>query len=196
MSFFVNPYGAQMDLLFDESTGNEDDSWDAIWYSEATIDENGYSVEMRIPFSNLRFKSSDQIKTWGMEAIRVHPRDQRRVYSNNKRDRNRNCTLCQIDKVQGFKDAKQGNQFELNPVLTIGKGETRNALGEFESNGTNYEPGLNVRWGITPSLTLDATINPDFSQVESDSAQLSVNETFALFFDEKKTFFPRRFRLL
>ncbi len=187
--FFVNPYGAQMDLLFDESTGNEDDSWDAIWYSEATIDENGYSVEMRIPFSNLRFKSSDQIKTWGMEAIRVHPRDQRRVYSNNKRDRNRNCTLCQIDKVQGFKDAKQGNQFELNPVLTIGKGETRNALGEFESNGTNYEPGLNVRWGITPSLTLDATINPDFSQVESDSAQLSVNETFALFFDEKRPFF-------
>ena len=186
--FFVNPYGSQMDLLFDESTG-DDDSWDAIWDSAGSIDADGYTVEMKIPFSNLRFESSHDIKTWGIEVLRVHPRDKRRIYRNSPRDRNRNCTLCQFHKFSGFNEAKQGNQLELNPVLTIGKSESRNALGEMQSNGTDYEPGLNIRWGITPELTLDGTINPDFSQVESDSAQLSVNNTFALFFNEKRPFF-------
>jgi len=186
--FFVNPYGSQMDLLFDESSG-EDSSWDAIWDSAASINENGYIVEMQIPFSNLRFENSNDIKTWGMEFLRVYPRDQRRIFSSRPNDRNKNCSLCQVDKVKGFKDAKQGNQFELNPVLTIGKSESRNDAGELISNGTDYEPGLNVRWGITPEITLDGTINPDFSQVESDAAQLSVNNTFALFFPEKRPFF-------
>ena len=187
--FFVNPYGSQMDLLFNEGSGNEDSSWDAIWDSAATIDENGYTVEMKIPFSNLRFESGNAVKTWGMEVLRIHPRDQRRLYRNTANDRNKNCRLCQLHKVSGFADAKQGNQLEINPVLTIGKSESRNDLGELVSNGTEYEPGLNVRWGITPELTLDGTINPDFSQVESDAAQLSVNNTFALFFDERRPFF-------
>jgi hypothetical protein len=187
--FFVNPYGSQMDLLYDESSGDDDDSWDGIWESRGTIDENGYSVEMKIPYSNLRFESSGDIKTWGIEFLRVHPRDQRRIYRNSPRDRNRNCVLCQFHKFKGFAKAKQGNQLELNPVLTIGKSESRNDAGELVSKGTDFEPGLNVRWGITPEITLDGTLNPDFSQVESDAAQLSVNETFALFFDEKRPFF-------
>ena len=188
--FFVNAYGSQMDLVFDESTGNEDDSWDAIWSAESVRDANGYTVEMEIPFSNLRFNSGEQIKTWSMEFLRVHPRDKRRIYRNTKRDRNKNCAICQWDKFTGFANAKQGNQFELNPVLTIAKSESRNdATGQLESNGTDYEPGLNVRWGITPQITLNGTINPDFSQVEADNAQLSVNETFALFFQEKRPFF-------
>jgi len=188
--FFVNARGSQMDLLFDESTGNEDDSWDAIWDTNASIDKEGYTVEMEIPFSNLRFASGDQIKTWSMEFLRIHPRNQRRIYRNSPRDRNRNCAICQFHKFNGFANARQGNQLELNPVLTIGKSESRSdETGQLESNGTDYEPGLNIRWGITPQATLDATINPDFSQVESDSAQLSVNQTFALFFNEKRPFF-------
>jgi len=187
--FFVNPYGAQMDLLFDESTGDEDDSWDAIWTSAGVIDDQGYTVEMAIPFSNLRFVDGDQVKTWGFEVLRVHPRDQKRIYRNVKDDRNRNCTLCRLAKVQGFKNAKQGNQLELNPVLTVASSESRNGDGRMVSNGTDYEPGVNLRWGITPEFTLDATVNPDFSQVETDNAQLSVNQTFALFFDEKRPFF-------
>ncbi len=187
--FFVNPYGAQMDLLFDESTGDEDDSWDAIWSSAAVIDDKGYTVEMAIPFSNLRFVDSNEVKTWGFEVLRVHPRDQRRIYRNVIDDRNRNCTLCRLAKVQGFKDAKQGNQFELNPVLTVASSRSRNDEGRMVSNGTDYEPGVNIKWGITPEFTLDATINPDFSQVETHDAQLSVNQTFALFFDEKRPFF-------
>ena len=187
--FFVNPYGVQMDLLFDESSGNEDDSWDAIWDSAGQIDANGYTVEMQIPFSSLRFESSDSLKNWGIELLRAHPREKRRIYRNSPRDRNRNCTLCQFHKFSGFENAKQGNQLEINPVLTIGKSESRNDAGEMVSNGTDYEPGLNVKWGVTPEITLDATLNPDFSQVEADSPQLSVNETFALFFQEKRPFF-------
>lgn len=187
--FFVNPYGSQMDLLYDESTGDDDDSWDAIWDSAGSIDEHGYVVEMQIPFSNLRFESGQDVKTWGIELLRVHPRDQRRIYRNSPRDRNRNCVLCQFHKVTGLSNAKQGNQLEINPVLTIGKSERRNNAGNLISGATDYEPGLNIKWGITPEVSLDATLNPDFSQVESDAAQLSVNETFALFFSEKRPFF-------
>jgi len=187
--FFVNPYGVQMDLLFDESSNDEDDSWDGIWKSAGKINADGFVVEIEIPFTNLRFENSNDIKTWGFEVLRSHPRDERRIYRSNPRDRNRNCTLCQMYKLKGFAEAKQGNQLELNPVLTIAKSQTRNDAGDMISNGTDYEPGLNLKWGITPELTLDATINPDFSQVEADSAQLSVNETFALFFEEKRPFF-------
>jgi len=187
--FFVNPYGSQMDLLFDETSRNGDPAWDGIWDSAATINEDSYIVEMQIPFSNLRFESGESIKTWGIEFLRRHPREFRRTFSSSPRNRNRNCRLCQFNKFSGFQNAQQGNQLEINPVLTIGKSETRNDAGELISNGTEYEPGLNIRWGITPEITLDATINPDFSQVESDAAQLSVNENFALFFDEKRPFF-------
>lgn len=187
--FFVNAYGSQTDLVYDESSG-DDDSWDAIWKSEATRDETGYTVEMEIPFSNLRFPSNDQRKPWNMEFVRVHPRDQRNVYSDSPRDRAKNCTICQWHRFVGFKDAKQGNQLELNPVVTVTNSETRNdTTSLMQSNGTDYEPGLNVRWGITPQMTLNATINPDFSQVEADDAQLNVNNTFALFFEEKRPFF-------
>jgi len=94
-----------------------------------------------------------------------------------------------LHKFKGFKNAQQGSQLEINPILTIAKSESRDDAGVIQSNGTEYEPGLNLRWGITPEITLDATLNPDFSQVESDAAQLSVNENFALFFDEKRPFF-------
>lgn len=187
--FFVNPYGAQMDLLFDESTGNEDDSWDAIWDSAGTIDEGGYSVEMVIPFRSLRFQDNNDVKTWGFEVLRVHPRDQRRIYRNVIDDRNRNCTLCRLAKLRGFKDAELGNQIELNPILTVAASESRDAMGQMQSNGTDYEPGVNLKWGITPEFTIDATINPDFSQVEADNPQLAVNQTFALFFAERRPFF-------
>lgn len=187
--FFVNPYGAQMDLLFDESTGNEDDSWDAIWNSAGSIDAEGYTVEMAIPFRSLRFEDSSDLKTWGFEVLRVHPRDQRRIYRNVIDDRNLNCTLCRLAKLRGFKDAELGNQIELNPILTVASSESRNEQGEMASNGTQYEPGVNMKWGITPEFTLDATVNPDFSQVEADNPQLAVNETFALFFEERRPFF-------
>ncbi|MEM7084274.1 MAG: DUF5916 domain-containing protein, partial [Pseudomonadota bacterium] len=186
--FFVNPYGAQMDLLFDETTGNEDDSWDAIWSSAGKIDDAGYTVEMAIPLSNLRFVDGNEEKIWGFEVLRLHPRDQRRIYRNVIDDRNRNCTLCRMAKLKGFKDATLGNQLELNPIVTVAASESRRN-GGLESNGTDYEPGMNVRWGITPEFTLDATINPDFSQVETDNAQLAVNQTFALFFEERRPFF-------
>lgn len=187
--FFVNPYGAQMDLLYDEVSRNDNSTWDAIWDSAGQVDDKGFTVEMEIPFSNLRFEDNASAKTWGFELLRSYPRDQRRSFRNSPRDRNRNCVLCQFHKLRGFEQARQGNQLELNPVLTIATSQSRVEGGGLESDGTDYEPGLNLKWGITPEFTLDATINPDFSQVEADSPQLGVNETFALFFEEKRPFF-------
>ena len=76
--FFVNPLGVQMDLFQNEVTGGEDESWDTIWDSAGRLTESGYEVEMTIPFSSIRFPRTDGVQTWGVDAIRIHPRDQRR----------------------------------------------------------------------------------------------------------------------
>ena len=75
--FFVNPLGVQMDLIQNDVTGNEDDTWDAIWTSAGRITDEGYVVEMAIPFSSLRFPRADGEQTWGIDALRIYPRDQR-----------------------------------------------------------------------------------------------------------------------
>jgi hypothetical protein len=92
--------------------------------------------------------------------------------------------------ISGFKQAKQGQNLALVPTLVLGKGQSREPEESLEwSDSDNQAISLDVKWGITPEISLQATLNPDFSQVEADVAQLSINDTFALFFDEKRTFF-------
>ena len=192
--FFVNPLGVQMDLLMDDVGGNEDSSWDTIWDSAGRLTEDGYVVELAVPFDSLRFPKCDRDdcdQTWGLDALRIYPRDQRRRLGLNKQDRNRNCYLCQATKVSGFTQITPGRNFELDPTVTATRTRARfdlddDDLGDADNDG---DAGLTVRWGLTPSLTLNGTLNPDFSQVEADAAQLDVNTQFALFFREKRPFF-------
>ena len=108
-----------------------------------------------------------------------------------KTDLGRGCLICQLAKIQGFANLETGHNLELTPTLTGRVGEARADLpdGEFASAEEDLEPGLSARWGVTPNLSLNATLNPDFSQVEADAAQLDVNTQFALFFPEKRPFF-------
>ncbi|MCI0415459.1 carbohydrate binding family 9 domain-containing protein [bacterium] len=179
--FFVNPFGVQMDLSQSDVTGVEDDSWDAIWDSAGQLTAQGYEVEMAIPFSSLRFPEANS--TWGIDALRIYPRDQRYRFGLNQLPRGRNCYLCSESKLQGFAGLKAGKNMELIPTLT---GQHLNE--EDETDG-KVDPGLTVRWGITPGITVNGAANPDFSQVEADAAQLSVNKAFALFYPEKRPFF-------
>ena len=191
--FFANPHGIQMDLTFDDVNGNEDDSWDAIWDSAGAIDGEGYVVEMRIPFRSLQFPAGDKEKTFGFDLIRVRPRDNRYRLSNNRQDRSLPCYLCQLDKLHGFADADPGRNLVIAPSATV----VRNDVAEdtdvsdpvLRNGDTDFEPALDVRWGITPDVNLTATLNPDFSQVEADVAQLQINQQFALFFPEQRPFF-------
>jgi hypothetical protein len=190
LQFFVSARGVQMDLTYDETNGNEDESWDAIWDSGAHIDADGYTVEMDIPYSSLKFKHSIEAQLWGIQFLRIRPRENRFVYSDRKDDRNNKCDLCQQNKISGFAHADPGRNILVNPTLTAGYGENRNAPGQdFSRDGSNIDFGLDLTWSPTPNNTLSATYNPDFSQIEIDGAQLDVNTSFALFYPEKRPFF-------
>ncbi len=189
--FFVNPLGVQMDMTNDDVNGNEDPSWDAIWDSAGQITDEGYIVEMEIPLSQLRFPNVEGKQTWGIDLLRFYPRDKRYRFSNNKLDRDRNCYLCQFGKIEGFEDIEPGRDLEIVPTLTGSKTDSTDDPGvvPLQSGDTETEAGVSIRWGITPDMTANLAINPDFSQVEADVAQLDVNNQFALFYPEKRPFF-------
>jgi Domain of unknown function (DUF5916)/Carbohydrate family 9 binding domain-like len=189
--FYVNPLGAQADLIYEEANGNEDDSWDGLWDSAAKINALGYIVEMRIPYSTLRFpKNTGTAQTWAADFVRFRPRENRYRYSNNVFARGVNCYLCEISKLRGFANANPGKDLEVTPTFTAGKAQSRSGPNAaWQSDGGQYDLGVDVKWGIGSNLTLNGTINPDFSQVETDNAQLDLNTTFALFFPEKRPFF-------
>lgn len=189
--FWSNPLGVQMDLVFDDVSGNEDDSWDAIWDSAGRLTEDGFEVEMAIPFSSLRFPKTSGPQTWGFDAIRFWPRDRDYTFRSQPRDRDRSCYVCQFSKMTGFEGISPGRNIEINPTVVANSTERRDDLlaSDFQGGDVDSEFGLTARWGVTPNLTFDVTVNPDFSQVEADTAQLEVNNQFALFFPEKRPFF-------
>ncbi|UHQ20264.1 carbohydrate binding family 9 domain-containing protein [Lysobacter sp. KIS68-7] len=188
--FFVNPHGVQADLIKEEATGNEDDSWDGLWTSAGRITDTGYDVEVRIPFATLRFRDTDDVRRWGATFLRIHPRAYRTQYFSNRVERGSRCLTCTFDKLEGFQGVKQGRNLEITPTLTMTLAEDRETPeGKWEGEGADFEPGVDVAWAPTPNLTLNGTINPDFSQVETDQAQLDLNTSFALFFPEKRPFF-------
>ena len=189
--FRVNPLGVQADANFSELEGYEDFSWDAIWDSAGQITDEGYVVEIAIPFNQLRFPRSSDVQTWGFSAERSYPRSVRHRITSHVRDRNISCILCQVNKLAGFEGITPGRNLEFDPTLTSSRTDIRSDFpqGEMEAGKAEVEPGLTARWGITPNLMLNATGNPDFSQVEADIAQLDVNVRFALYYPEKRPFF-------
>jgi hypothetical protein len=191
--FFANALGAQMDMIMNQNSG-EDDSWDAIWDSAGQINQQGYVVEMAIPLSQLSFAQLDK-QTWGIDLVRFRPRSTRQRISVFAKDRDNNCYLCQTIKVTGFENLTPSTNLTVVPTLTAEKSENKEfnesteQLGDWQSVNNDQDIGLDVKWGVTPNATLSATINPDFSQVETDSTQFSVNQQFALYFNEKRPFF-------
>jgi len=187
--FFVNPFGVQMDLFQSDVTGNEDESWDAIWNSAGRITAQGYEVEMEIPFSSLRFPPGGSSQRWGIDALRIYPRDQRYRLGLNVLPRGGNCYLCYESKLEGFSGIKPGRNMEFDPTFTAQATDQRDDPDQVFTRDTKADPGLSVRWGITPGIALNGAVNPDFSQIEADAAQLTVNKAFAIFYPEKRPFF-------
>jgi hypothetical protein len=189
--FRVNPRGVQVDAAFSEIEGTEDFTWDAIWASEGRITEDGWVVEIGIPFRQLRFARTQGPQTWGVEFFRSYPRNVRHRISSRFTNRSRDCTLCEENKITGFQGMDQGRNIEITPTVTAQRVDTIDAFpdGHLESGDEDFEPGITAKWGITPNMTLNATVNPDFSQIEADALQLDVNTRFALFFPEKRPFF-------
>ncbi|HEX8251879.1 MAG TPA: DUF5916 domain-containing protein [Thermoanaerobaculia bacterium] len=180
--FRVNPLGVQIDAINSDVEGTEDFSWDAIWDSAGRLTADGYIVEIAVPLQQLRIPSTRGAQTWGFLAVREWPRDVQHRLRSVSTDQNRDCLVCQFQDLHGFTPQESGRNLEVNPTLT-GTG------GDVDDDSEAFNAGLSARWAVTPGTSLQATINPDFSQVEADAAQLDVNNRFALFFPEKRPFF-------
>lgn len=191
--FRVNPLGVQADANFSELEGYEDFSWDAIWKASARITDWGWAVEVAIPLNQLRFRRTDGPQTWGFEAERSWPRDTRHRMTSHVRSRNVNCILCQFNKLTGFEGVRPGQNIELTPTITASRTDAMPIVdypaGSLERGKIDDQYGLTAKWGVTPNLILNGAVNPDFSQVEADVAQLEINRRFALFYPEKRPFF-------
>lgn len=188
--FFANALGVQMDLTNDDVSQRESESWDAIWDSAGTINDKGFAVEMAIPLSQLRFRNTAGERVWGVDVLRFRPRGDRQRMSNNRLERGKNCYLCQFSQIRGLAGVEAGKNLEIVPSLTAARSESRaDPLNDPWQSKTNTDVGLNVRWGVTEALTANLALNPDFSQVEADVAQLDINQQFALLYPETRPFF-------
>ena len=190
--FWVSALGVQVDSIENVVTQRESNAWDAIWDSAGRITQDGYIVEMALPLRILNFNDQLDIQNWRVELVRFYPRGVRQRLSNMTVDPSNTCKVCQMGLLRGFKGVKQGKNIAVVPSLTVGGNQSRELSSEGHSDwesDSNFDVGLDVKWGITPDISFNATINPDFSQIEADAGQLSINNTFALFFQEKRTFF-------
>ena len=198
--FAVNPLGVQADGALVEgtrtqgggfsglSTGREvpDLSPDFVFDSKGRLTPEGYEIEVRIPFKSLRYQPAKQ-QDWGLNVIR-------RVQSSGHEDswaparRAGTSFLGQAGTLTGISDLRPGLILDLNPVVTAKADGASGAAGWGYDTG-RPELGGNVRWGVTSNLTLNGTVNPDFSQVEADASQFTYDPRTAVFFPEKRPFF-------
>ena len=184
-----NPLGIPGDLLFSSAHG-EDISFSMIFETMGKITEFGWVVEMKVPFRSLRFPNSED-QVWRVDFWRNRPREVRYQYSWAAYDRDIDCWPCQWGTMKGLSDINAGTGFELLPSVVGYQTGSLDNNGEFQNKDPDGELGLGIKYDFTSEISAGVTINPDFSQVESDAAQIDVNSTFALFYPERRPFFQQ-----
>lgn len=194
--FEMNALGTQDDAtITDETITTTSFSWDAVFLSETIIDDEGWSMEVSIPFRQLRFPEGDEIE-FGLMISRVINRKNERVIWPAIGLEFGNFTamaaVSQYGTLKGIKNVRRGKNLEIKPYITTGVQEVREDLA-FEATEVKEELdlGMDVKYGLTSNLTLDMTVNTDFAQVEADNVQLNLGR-FSLFFPEKREFFLER----
>jgi hypothetical protein len=201
-ALFFNPFGVQADGVLTEGRG-EDYTVDIIMESKGIITEAGYTVEIAIPFKSLRYKPVRE-KLWGIHVRRVIKRFNNEIDSWMPISRDKSGLLNQAGHIAGLEDISTSRTLEIIPSLILSEtGKRVRPLSPFDLNGTpglinssrfinepvRLDPGLTAKLVITPTVTLDLAINPDFAQVEADELVLTVNERFPIFFPERRPFF-------
>ncbi|MCP5119032.1 MAG: carbohydrate binding family 9 domain-containing protein [bacterium] len=187
--FDVNPYGVQADG--NVTDGVEDDlSWDTLWYSDAKITDDGYVVLVTIPFKSIRFPA-DEEQTWGLIIGRWIVRNHE--YSVWPRlSRRRPGFVQQGGDLEGFRNISPGRNLQLIPYGLFARSRyldtTPGDVPHFRTE-TDARAGLDAKMVFKDALTLDVTLNPDFSQVESDEPQVTINQRYEVYFPEKRPFF-------
>jgi hypothetical protein len=187
--FVVTPRNIQYDAVTDDASG-EDASPDFFWDSATRVTERGWTLEIRVPFSSLRYRNADP-QTWGILLYRNYPRDRHYQFFSAKLPRGGNCFICRSNVLTGLERLPGGGHLVVAPYVSAsGIAHPRNGPGSpLVSDPLKPHAGVDVKYTPNADNALDLTVKPDFSQLESDTAQISVNERFALFFPEKRPFF-------
>jgi hypothetical protein len=189
--FAVNPYGIQGDLLM-MGAGSEDESYDLVWQSAASVDKEGWTAEMAIPLKTLNF-SSKESQEWTISLLRNVPRKNRYLLSWTKIDRNNPSYLAQGGNLKGLEGIKPGYSLDFLPYVMFQQTGTKtdmvDPVSAIEKGKIKARAGGGIQYSPGPNISINAVINPDFSQIESDADQVSVNTTFALSYPEKRPFF-------
>lgn len=188
-SFGVNPLGVQKDIMY--FNDEEDDVlWDAVWDAEAKIVEDGWIVEYRIPLSQLRFTSTEEIQKWGINFEREIARlDELNFWS--PKPREEFGFVSWFGDLDGVEDLSRPLRLEVLPYASaeLTREPEINPNDPFyEENAYRFKIGGDIKYGITSDLTLTATINPDFGQVEADPATINLT-AFETYFEERRPFF-------
>jgi len=187
--FLANANGLLYDAVSNDASG-EDNSPDYYWDAAGKITEDGWTLEIRVPFSSLRFGSEPR-PTMRVMLYRNYPRDRHYQFFTNRLPRDVSCFVCNARPMVGLADLPRGSHLVVAPYVTAQRSdEAANGLGRPLVNGDlDGDAGVDVKWSPLADLAIDATLNPDFSQVEADAAQIGANERFALFYAEKRSFF-------
>lgn len=183
-AFYVNPLGIQTDSRY--SSGKEDLSVDVVWYSEGRLDADGYSVELRVPFKSIRYAGKSRIEMSIFFERRISRRSEQVSYP-------------ALDPARGYffltqmmplelTDIKRYTLLEILPAFTYGQKYFQEA-GALRQDAAARDLSLTGKYGLTSQLILDATWNPDFSQIEADAGQVDINLRYDLYFPEKRPFF-------
>jgi hypothetical protein len=192
MEIRVNPRGIQGDFLFDDASGSEDESPDFFYDTAAKITAEGWQAEFRVPLTTLRYPETDP-QTWGIIIWRNYPRDFRYGFYSVPIERGSNCVICHTQELTGITGLPSSHHLVAAPYATASRLEHREDPADpgspFVTDPVDRSLGLDVKWSPGANSAIDATINPDFSQVESDVPQILENQRFALFFPEKRPFF-------
>jgi len=184
----VNPRGIQGDGIFDDASGNEDFSPDFFYDTAARITPEGWQAEFRIPLTTLRYPKVDP-QTWGILIWRNYPRDFRYAFHSAVLERGSNCLICHTHELTGITQLPYSRHLVVAPFATGSHLSRRSDENESFEGKSDGDVGVDVKWNPTANSAIDATIEPDFSQVEADVPQIAVNQRFALFFEEKRPFF-------
>jgi hypothetical protein len=193
---FFNPLGIQQDGFLTEG-GNDDYSIDIVMESKGSLTPDGYVVEVAIPFKSLRYEAGKG-KLWGVHILRQikHINGEQDSWMPISKDQS--GLLSQEGHITGLEGISTERTLELIPSLTLSETGKRKAPitsaqiaagGRFVNEPIKFDPGLTGKYSITPTVTLDFAINPDFAQVESDQLVVQANQRFPIFFPEKRSFF-------
>jgi hypothetical protein len=185
--FGVNPIGSIMDSTLSNDV-SEDDSWDGVWEAKTAINGQGWIVEMRIPFNQLRFPKKDEY-TWGVNFRRIIKRKNETV-SYAWVPKSEPAFVSKFAQLEGIRSIKPGRHIELMPYTT-GQAQLRpQEPGNPFETGKRFtgNAGFDLKVGLKSNLTLDATVNPDFGQVEVDPAVINLS-AYETYYSEKRPFF-------